>query len=409
MKKALAVILTLAFLLSLAGCAGTRSTPTTAAHTTTAAATTAAATTAAATTTTAATTTAATTAAANEISDTITIVDHNGDTVTLPREINRVVVCDIYPLPSVLTLFLGSAEKIVGIHPVSMTAAQSGLLGELYPEILSADTSFMKGTDLNLEELLKLKPDVVFYSSSSTALGTALKNAGISAVGVSATKWKFDILETYSQWIALLSEIFPGHDVAQKVTGWSEDILELVSARTADIPEEERAKILFLYKYDETTMITSGKRFFGQYWCEAVGGINVAEEVELEKSTAVIGMEQVYAWNPEVIFITNFMPTVPDVLYKNAIGTDDWSKVDAVENKRVYKMPLGSYRTFTPGPDTPITLLWMAIQVYPELFEDIDLNERVRAYYQDLYGVTLTDDQITRMFDPSPDAAKSAV
>ena len=73
-----------------------------------------------------------------------TIIDHAGNEVTLPEEINRIVVTDTLPLPSVLSLYLDSAEKLVGISPVSMSAAKAGLLGELYPEILDADTSFLK-------------------------------------------------------------------------------------------------------------------------------------------------------------------------------------------------------------------------------------------------------------------------
>ena len=33
---------------------------------------------------------------------TITVVDHADHTVTLPADVQRIAVCDIYPLPSVL-------------------------------------------------------------------------------------------------------------------------------------------------------------------------------------------------------------------------------------------------------------------------------------------------------------------
>ena len=78
----------------------------------------------------------------------------------VPDEINRVVVADIYPMASVLTVFFGSADKLVGIAPPCMSAAKNGLLGELYPEILNAETGFIDGTNVNIEELMKLEPDV---------------------------------------------------------------------------------------------------------------------------------------------------------------------------------------------------------------------------------------------------------
>ena len=66
---------------------------------------------------------------------TITIVDHNDNTVVLPADIQRIAVCDILPLPSVLAIFFNSADKIVGMTDTSMSAAANSLLGELYPEI----------------------------------------------------------------------------------------------------------------------------------------------------------------------------------------------------------------------------------------------------------------------------------
>ncbi len=333
--------------------------------------------------------------------DTVVITDHAGRQVEVPAQINRVVVTDILPMASVLTVFLGSADKIVGIHPSSMSAAESGLLGELFPEILEADTSFMAGGDLNVEQLLNLDPDVVLVNASSTELISAIENAGLTAVGISPSKWDYDILETYDQWIALLSQMFPESSKSEEISAYSKEVYGLVQERVKDIPEEEKKSILFLYNYDDNQIITSGKHFFGQYWADAIGGRNAAEEVEAENSNAVISMEQVYQWDPDVILITNFTTAQPDDLYNNTIGGNDWSSVKAVTDGQVYKMPLGTYRSYTPSADTPVTFLWMAKTVYPELFEDIDITAEVRDYYQELYGVTLTDEQIDRMYNPA--------
>ena len=333
--------------------------------------------------------------------DTVAITDHAGRQVEVPAQIDRVVVTDILPMASVLTVFLGSADKIVGIHPSSMSAAESGLLGELFPEILEADTSFMAGGDLNVEQLLNLDPDVVLVNASPTELISALENAGLTAVGISPSKWDYDILETYDQWIALLSQMFPESSKSEEISAYSKEVYGLVQERVKDIPEEEKKSILFLYNYDDNQIITSGKHFFGQYWADAIGGRNAAEEVEAENSNAVISMEQVYQWDPDVILITNFTTAQPDDLYNNTIGSNDWSSVKAVTDGQVYKMPLGTYRSYTPRADTPVTFLWMAKTVYPELFEDIDITAEVRDYYQELYGVTLTDEQIDRMYNPA--------
>lgn len=335
----------------------------------------------------------------------IVVTDHAGRKMTLPAEINRVVVADIYPMASVITVYLGSAEKLVGIHPVCMSAAKNGLLGEIFPEILNADTSFMTGSDLNVEQLLNLDPDVVFCSAGNSELMSALENAGIPAVGVSPSKWKYDILETYDQWAALLGQMFPESDKSKEISAYSQEVYDMIQDRVKDIAEEDKKDILFLFQYDDQEIVTSGKNFFGQFWCEAVGGRNVAEVVEADNSNAIISMEQIYEWNPELIFVTNFTPVQPDDLYNNAIGGDDWSTIAAVQNKEVYKLPLGSYRSYTPSADTPVTLLWMAKKVYPDLFSDIDIGQEVKDYYKELYGIELTDEQVDRMYNPSTEGA----
>ena len=338
--------------------------------------------------------------------DTITIIDHAGDEVTLPREINRIVVSSIWPFPSVIAMFLGSAEKLVGMNPASYSAAMNSVLGKIFPEIANASTDFVTGgNDLNIEELMKLEPDVVFYTAGNTAEKELCESAGIPAVAISPKKWDYDVIRTYDEWIALLSQIFPEQDKAQMVSDYSKEIYDMIQDRVKDIPDEERTRALFLFQYSDTTMITSGKHFFGQYWATAGGGINVAEDVPEDNSNAVINMEQVYEWNPDVIYITNFTPTQPEDLYNNAVGGDDWSTIKAVQDGRVHKMPLGSYRSYTPGTDTPLTLLWMSKTLYPDLFADIDLEQEVKDYYMEIYGVELTDEDVEAMYTPSSAAA----
>lgn len=337
--------------------------------------------------------------------DTVTIVDHNGNTVTLPGNIERIAVCDILPMPSVLTVFFDSAEKIVGMSPNSMSAAQNGLLAELYPDILNAETGFMSGGDVNMEELLKLDPQVVFYSAANPELGTNLTNAGFNAVAISAEKWEYNAIETLNNWIDLLSEIFPESGKSDKVREHSSEVYAMVQERVSGLADEERARVFFLFQYSDTSIMTSGRLFFGNWWAESIGAVNVAGELAQSYSVAV-NLEQVYEWNPEIIFITNFTTAQPEDLYNNTVGNYDWRGITAVEDESVYKMPLGMYRSYTPGVDTPITLLWLAKTVYPELFTDIDVTSEAIDYYEEVFGVTLTAEQAESIFASVSDAGR---
>ena len=206
-----------------------------------------------------------------------------------------------------------------------------------------------------------------------------------------------------------LSEIWPEHKgKGDLIDSRSKAIAKMVADRTKDLRPEEHSKVLFLFRYDARQIVTSGRNFFGQYWCDAVGARNVAESVTADNANAIVSMEQIYAWNPDVVFITNFTAATPADLFDNKMAGHDWSDVKAVKDKRVYKLPLGIYRSYTPSADTPLTLLWIAKQVYPSRFADIDLTKEVKAWYKDVFGVTLTDADVDMMFNPGEGASTGA-
>lgn len=340
-----------------------------------------------------------------KVPETVTITDHADRTVEVPTNPEKVAILGIYPLASMLSVYLNSAETIVAMEPASANAAKNSVLIDLYPEIGDITTDILSGEDLNIEALVALEPEVVYYNAADQADLEKLENAGITAVAFSPTKWKFDVIETYRQWIALLDQIYPSSSKnAKLVDQYSTEIYNMIQETVSTV--EQPQKILFLYQYDENAMITSSSRFFGEWWAKAAGGVNVASDVQAETANAKITMENVYEWNPDVIIITNFTKATPDDLYNNAIGTDDWSTVKAVQDHRVYKMPMGTYRTYTPSSDTPMTLLWLAQAVYPELFADIDVKAQVKDYYSQLFGITLTDEQIDRMYTPNAAASE---
>lgn len=339
------------------------------------------------------------------VPETVTVTDHADRTVEVPTNPEKVAILGIYPLASMLSVYLNSAETIVAMEPASANAAKNSVLIDLYPEIGNITTDILSGEDLNIEALVALEPEVVYYNAADKADLEKLENAGLTAVAFSPTNWKFDVVETYRQWIGLLDQIYPSSSKnAKLVDQYSTDIYNMIQETVAGV--EQPQKILFLYQYDENAMITSSSRFFGEWWAKAAGGVNVASDVQAETANAKITMENVYEWNPDVIFITNFTKATPEDLYSNAIGTDDWSTVKAVQDHRVYKMPMGTYRTYTPSSDTPMTLLWMAQAVYPELFADVDVRAEVKDYYSQLFGITLTDDQIDRMYTPNAAASE---
>lgn len=337
-------------------------------------------------------------------SKTVTITDQAGAKVTLPKKIKRIaVVGSIWPLPSVLAVYFNSADKIVTMPEPSMVAAKSSLLSELYPGILKAKTKFNDGTTVNTQELKKVKPDVVFYGAEDTKMQKTLKNAGFNAVGIAVNKWKGNTIETQNHWISLLSKIFPKDSKAKILKNYSNQVYNRVQKKVKAIPASQQQRIFFLRQYSSSAIMTGGTVSFAQYWADATGSKNVVD-IPNSNNLTQVSMEQIYKWNPQKILITNFNTAQPKDLYNNTVGNYDWSKVAAVKNHEVYKMPMGMYRSYTPGVDTPITLLWIAKTVYPDRFKDVNIMQETKTYYKKVFNIQLTNKQANQIFNPSASA-----
>ena len=176
----------------------------------------------------------------------------------------------------------------------------------------------------------------------------------------------------------------------------------MVAEKLASLSDEEKPQALILSNYNESA-ITAGGISFANYWIASAGGNNLGYDIGA--FVGQVNMEQVYEWNPEVLFLNSFSAYTPEDLYENtAVDGHDWSGIKAVQNKRVYKIPLGMYYWFPPSSDSPLMLQWMAKQMYPELFEDLDIEQEIKDYYSGFYGLELTDDQVDLILNPTPES-----
>lgn len=329
-----------------------------------------------------------------------TVKDHLGIDVELPAKIERVAIVSPLPLPTVLAVYQGGdVSNLVAMPPDLLNTAKHSILGRYTPGILNVSTDFYKGGELNIEELMKLKPDVVFYTG---AAGTEIyRKAGLPAVAFAHPQIGTDpsTLNTLEMWLTLMEEVLQKKSAAIGIVEYGRSVEAEIAKRVKNIPGEKRKKALIVNNYTDSALTAGGRRTFGTYWCDATGSVNVA--LKAEKN--LINMEQVYEWAPDTIFLTTFTAVMPDDLYNNtAAPGHDWSSVPAVMERACYKFPLGMHRWWPPSTDTPLALLWVAKNTYPELFENINIPEETKAYYKRFYGMELSDEDVYGILNPDP-------
>lgn len=326
--------------------------------------------------------------------ETRTVLDQRGVAVEVPKEVKRMVVFP-GPIPSVVYAIDGSTKSIVGAYSSSIKAAKTGMMATMAPDILDAKTDFMVGRfGVNLEELLALNPDVIIQWTGQEAL-EAMETAGLPVIGLSVMG-KGQSQAHFEEWLRILGEIFDKKERANQLLTLQRGIISEMKTRVDPMDMAERPRILLINKLvDGFIEIRGGENDHHYFWITGGGGKSVAKE--LAGGRHQVNMEQILAWNPEVIYIRNWNDLTPQDLYDNKIPGQDWSKVSAVENRRVYKIPLGVYVWSSPNAERALMLKWTAKRNFPEKFADLDMAKIVKDFYDEFFGYDLSEAEIKKI------------
>jgi iron complex transport system substrate-binding protein len=329
------------------------------------------------------------------------ITDQLGRQVTIPDNVDRVVVLQHQTLN--LLVQLDATKDIVGVLNNWQKQLGSGY-ARLAPALLKTP-EVGDLTSVNLESVVALHPQVVFVTNyAPQEMIDQISQTGIAVVAISlrddpkGEEHKMNPVlpdedkaytEGLKKGIALIGEVVNHQKQAQALIDYTFSERKLTADRLKSIPPEKRIRT-YMANPDLTTY-GSGK-YTGLMMSHA-GAMNVAAATV--KGFKQVAMEQVLAWDPQVIFVQDRYPEVV-----GQINSDpQWQSIDAVKNHRVYLMPEYAKAWGYPMPEAlALGELWMAKKLYPQKFADIDMQKQADAYYQRFYR---TD------FKPAADAARA--
>ena len=319
-----------------------------------------------------------------------TVTDLVGNQVSIKNNVERIATVPI-PWATVVFAVDGSGKRIVGMHPSAMKAYQKSILSTISPEMAEANSTFVDNNfNVNYEEIAKLKPDVVAIWDYQPEVGKKLAELGIPAVAL-----KYGTLEDVQNGIRLLGEILNQQERTAALIKYHQDTNDYLVAKGNELAGKHKTKVLYIR--DEQLQVATGQSV-NRIMIETAGGVNVANEAAGDNWKKVT-MEQVIAWNPEVIILSNFSEVLPEDLYKNKFQGQDWSKIDAVKNRRVYKAPMGIYRWDAPCVETPLMIKWLGKVLNPETFSDYDMRNELQTFYQQFFNYKLSDAELDKILN----------
>ena len=337
-----------------------------------------------------------------EAPSTIEVTDMKGRTVTLPADVQRVVVT--FNMEEYFAVAGDTGiDKLVGwSHKYWEGRRQDAYdaFTAVYPQLAEIPDVGYNG-DISIEAIISLQPDVVLASSTGAnynALEPAFDN--LRAAGIECVFFDFhaQTVEKHCQSVKLLGTILGQEERADEIAAFYTEQMAVVTDRLVDLPDEARPRV-----YMEFSM---GPGQFGNTWSEQMwgalirtcGGTNIA--AGMEGASVEIAPEQVISADPEVII---FACSPREDVTDNVVlgyGADEalarehlaayasregWTDLDAVKNENMGAL----YHDLSRHIFDFAGAQFLAKMIQPEIFADLDPEANLAEFFDRFMPVDL--------------------
>lgn len=303
-----------------------------------------------------------------------TITDIGGAQVQLPTEVKR--IADLWPANNQVVLMLGGADKLVATTQYVQTLPW---FSHIYPKIKDISAPDRFGFDVQLEELQKVKPEVIIVNSMKQA--EQVRQGGFTAVQMEFTDYK-GLREVVTMTADILGDKAP--DIAKDYITYLDKNIGIAEDKTKALTDAERPTVMHIASGENLLKVDGTKTIIDE-WIRYAGGKNAIDQ---KGRGLTLTMEEIIKANPDIII-------VGDVNSKAAIekimNDPQWSSIKAVQNRRVYSNPVGTFKWDRYSAESALQILWAGQIIQPQLFNDIDLVKETKSFYKTFLHYDLSD------------------
>lgn len=312
-------------------------------------------------------------------------VDSAGREVEIPTEINTAA-----PSGQVAQMVLYTAvpEKLAAVA-VDFTEDAKAYIDQKYTQLPVLGQFYGKNANLNMEELVKVNPDVVIdigekKDNIAADLDQLQEQINIPVIFVEATT------ETMDEAYAKLGELFDNEADMQVLGDYCKDVIDHAKEVSEGLTEEEKVSVYVAR--EEEGLGTDANGSFHAEALDLVGAVNIADvEAVGAGGGSIVSMEQILNWNPDVILVYT------EEIYDTIVSSDLWADLDAVKSESVYLIPSGPYNFISnpPSVNRMIGISWLGNLLYPEQYT---FDESVVTdFYDKFYHITPTEEQLASL------------
>jgi iron complex transport system substrate-binding protein len=250
--------------------------------------------------------------------------------------------------------------------------------------------------DSSAEQIAPLNPDLVILKTyMADTLGKPLEEIGIKVVYLD-----LETPDVFMNDIQLMGKIFGDSTRAETILQYYQGTQASIQNYTKPLPTASNPKVLLLQYSNKGGTINFSVPATG--WIqtsmvEMAGGTPVWTEASTAGAWNNVTLEQIAAWNPDMIFIIWYQGDAATVVQD--VSTDPtWTQLKAMKDNQVYGFA-GDFISWDQS-DTRwvLGLTWLASRIHPEIFIETNIKESASVFYQTLYNLTF--DQVETSIYP---------
>jgi len=314
----------------------------------------------------------------------ISLVDAAGRTVELDSLPQRIVVVGRGPHMALhlLYMFPEGRERLVGAE--SRSATPSNFLPLVDPRFEQVPTL---DANPNVEQIAALAPDLVIMKGivvDKTAEALAEIDIPVLYLGL-------ETVDDFFADLANVGAVLGNPERAEEIAAFYRSRLDRLAERTADIPEEDKPRVLLVEYSDrggEVAVQVPARAWMQTVEVETAGGRPVwLDSAAPTDGWTVTNLEQIARWDPDKIFVVVWYTMDPQEVIDGLKADPQWSQLRAVKNNEIYAFPQDIFGWDQPEPRWILGMTWLATRIRPDRFQDIDMTAEVMAYFSELYGM----------------------
>ena len=308
----------------------------------------------------------------------ITLIDSVGQITTVNVPVERIIPLHMRHASAVCAL--GGKEMIVG---VDKTVIERDLL---FPD-LGKLPSVGAVREPDAEQIVLLDPDLIV---TFTNMPTSAELEDKLTEGVAVIRLDLSRAEDLKEEMVKLGYLVGDRKAAEDYVEWYDLYMDVVKGRVSEIPEEDRPSVFMerVRSGEEQIMRWAYATDTGYSdLCDVAGAVNVAQGyVEYNGD---VESEWVITQNPDVIIGLSYGAgyknddETPLKDYRDEImNVPGFDNLEAVKNGRVHIIS----GDFAVGPQLVIGTVAMAKWLYPEEFEDMDVDTIHEEFLREFLG-----------------------